>query len=973
MLHTNHRWLTTCLALLVVFSILLATPRLAFAEGDAPEDAPPAVAPPAEQPVDISPVETAVQDLAAADASLVNNNGVAIPMASQSALDILCEPDPWYFGACPGGKCSYIHPDTGLRDALLSWIANKGVGMIYLQGDFNQTYDVVINGTNEPGYQTLRGIMWDTTTIGGKPVLYGNMRIEDLNNGFTLQGLDVYGGISFSGNKGLIKVANVFIDQDESGIGLQIINHTGMIDLNQVRVELAEVAGVYLNNNTGPLPTGAIKISNLTIKDTKNFGTEYSQGLYIESRSPITLNGIYLEENRGGGVFIQNYGAAVTIKNGYIGWSRVDSHDGSGYGLRIWSEGLKGTITLENLRIYDNEWDGIHLQNVGAVTLNNVFSSGNIHNGLFISDEGESGPHATSLVINNSEFNWNAANGARVHVKGAATITNTSFSGNYGGNGLYAKNTYTTAPITLTGVTADENNRYGLHLISKSNVTLLKVDANRNPEYGANIDVFEGLGSVTISRSNFNENTYGLKVFGSKNITLNGVRASGNEEYGAHLNNRDNPLSIGTVSILSTLGAWNEFNNKLDSDTNFGYGLQILSSGAVTLNNVMIDGNKNFGLEIENSLRNLGAPVTLNSVEVTHNGSYGVKVSTSGAFTWNYGSASQNEQTSLANFYGGLTLENTSLIKPVMIKNVYFDGNKQGNGLKISNLGLITLNQVSASGNAGQGAYLNNFDGIGGVTLLGSGYSGNQFFDNGGNGLEIATWGAVTITNIDAGGNNGYGATIDNSTGPFGVSILAGAPFWMNTFNGNHLDGLDIFTLGNIKLVNVSANDNWAWGGFLVNSGDGWGTVTLSSLSGMINEFNNNGHGDPEISDDESITDGLYIDSWNSITLNNISASDNSFNGVFMGYNYDETSIGSIIVNNLWEQDFSNNGWYGLVAYSMGSITIKGVLADHNAYGGAYLNNEDSYLYKPVTVSNSSFHGTSMGKVWRLNLQAKSP
>ncbi len=450
------------------------------------------------------------------------------------------------------------------------------------------------------------------------------------------------------------------------------------------------------------------------------------------------------------------------------------------------------------------------------------------------------------------------------------------------------------------------------------------------------------------------------------------MSASWNSLYGANLDTAAGSINTGTISILSTLGRWNYFsNNAADIATIENYGLRINTFGAVTINNTEVAHNAYYGIDLRNDAAGLGAPVTMNSVYVTENGDYGVYALTSGAFTWNYGSSSGNEQISLnLEGFGGLYLENQVLSKPVIIKGVNFDENAQGNGLEVFTMGAITLNQVSANENTlGYGAWLKNSSGTGGVTLLGAGVNGNEFFNNYNYGLRINTNGAVTITNIDAGGNGEYGAHIDTSS-PLGVSILSASPNWVNTFHGNIYDGLAILTPGNIKLVNVQASGNNGRGAFLDNclyeyNGEedvctGFGSITLSSLGDNTNIFNENQHG------------GIFADSWGNITLANITASGSTIgNGVDLDNQWKNSlgvaSIGNITINNLVQRNFSYNvstelEGYGLWAASNGTITVKGVHADGNGMGGVYLNNWNSPLPKAVTVSNSSFYNTHNGR-----------
>ncbi len=135
-------------------------------------------------------------------------------------------------------------------------------------------------------------------------------------------------------------------------------------------------------------------------------------------------------------------------------------------------------------------------------------------------------------------------------------------------------------------------------------------------------------------------------------------------------------------------------------------------------------------------------------------------------------------------------------------------------GLDILSKGAITLNGITANSNTGYGALVeNDYTGTtAGITLTTS--SSNQFESNGYDGLDVYSQGAVTLNSITAylngpisgGTAYGYGVYVDNASNtalPQAVSILG-----TNQFNSNNLDGLDVYSYGAITLVNATASGN---------------------------------------------------------------------------------------------------------------------------------------------------------------------
>ncbi len=221
------------LAIAILVSLILAavTPGMVFAEGEAPEVVPPETI----SPEPTESVAEVVSLLAEEEAVIVDDVGEPVPMASQTAIDVLCEPDPWFYcSACAGGKSpSYVT----LLEAINAWDDLRGYGFIYVQGGLGEDHNFVINGAT-PYYNTMRGIVRDVTTAGSAPNFDGYLEVYNMPAGFTLQGLrfthTIGTGttITMHHNVGLIKLVDVFV-QHTTGSGIYIWNK-GSIELTRV-------------------------------------------------------------------------------------------------------------------------------------------------------------------------------------------------------------------------------------------------------------------------------------------------------------------------------------------------------------------------------------------------------------------------------------------------------------------------------------------------------------------------------------------------------------------------------------------------------------------------------------------------------------------------------------------------------------------------------------------------------------------
>jgi hypothetical protein len=232
-------------AVLLTLFLAAINPSLAFAEGETPETS----------PDETSSVETllqenydhdTVEDLADSQIAIVAQNNSIVPLASQTTINMLTDPDPWFYGSlCSGGVCKgleLVPPNNDgfltLQEALNNWAAKKGYGMIYLEGGSIKTEDITIDGA-VPGFGTLKGIVWDKTTSVVKPKLTGYISVTNFVSGFKIEGLTIISddpaAISMQNNAGTIILKNLEII-NSTGIGIYVNNQKGSISFDKAKV-----------------------------------------------------------------------------------------------------------------------------------------------------------------------------------------------------------------------------------------------------------------------------------------------------------------------------------------------------------------------------------------------------------------------------------------------------------------------------------------------------------------------------------------------------------------------------------------------------------------------------------------------------------------------------------------------------------------------------------------------------------------
>ena len=441
--------------------------------------------------------------------------------------------------------------------------------------------------------------------------------------------------------------------------------------------------------------------------------------------------------------------------------------------------------------------------------------------------------------------------------------------------------------LVITATANDAGTYYALQVTTSRNILLERVtveDANNSnvtgTYHGAYLDNTAGLGNVTINNSNFQGNEgHGLFVYSDGLITTNNLTANLNGGVGAVLDNR----TAATDKAVLMKGL-KQFNNNGDR------GLSIYSDGLVTLSNVVANNNASDGVYVDNT-------------------------------------------TSLTS--QGVTVVGTN----------YFLNNT-GDGLAVWSHGVITANNINASDNNGDGAYLNNCDDNGSdctvtfaklVKLSGV----NTFNNNGDDGLDIYSFGAISLNSVTATNNAFYGAYVDNGWDNYlfkesvGTVTLTG----YNIFNDNNDYGLQVFSHGNMLLNNLTASDN-GYDGVALTADKNVGSASVT-IKGASTFNNNNGN-------------GLYIDADGKVTLGSLTANVNTGSGAELYAS--DPGMGVTLTG---ANTFTYNSVFGLYVVSQGAITASSVTASYNSQYGAGLYNAFDAL-KPFNVTltgNNSFNG----------------
>jgi putative surface-exposed virulence protein len=679
--------------------------------------------------------------------------------------------------------------------------------------DLNSNTDGSSVYINAGGNVTIKGLYADTNTgagnYGANITAGGAVTITDANfynnphhglnilagGAITLTNVDVYqsgstysaildnhagsGGITITGN------SSDWCDFYGSTSTNLTLNTSGDVKLSYISAYNG-VRGIDFPSTVGNVTMSHVLLDSIT-------GAYY--GIQLTSTGTVSLSYIDADNTPGGGIWIDN-SAASSSKN--VTLVDIDARDNSGeYGIYVLS---KGAISVKDLNVngYDVRQYGVWLDNTPSTTKAGVTMSSSPGSNNYIND-----------TINN---------GLRIYSNGSVSVSNIII--NDTSDGIIINNTYLgagTGSVTLNTVDVDNSENDGINIATNGIVTLTNVfsDSNGTDGTGNGISVMVGetashySGTVTLTNINTSYNHGdGLHVEALKQITLKDHYAymNYNSGRGAYL------ASDGGVSVLSPGGTdWNIF------DENDGSNLVIDTLGAVVLQKMEADDSVNgYGIQVVHA-----GSVTLTSIYATSNPLIGVDVTSTGAITVIGLKTNNNSQS-------GAELDNHLGSGGVTVKSSHLDinfGAGPFGGLIISTNGAVLLDTVSVDDNGGLGAdILVNNPSTAAVTV-----NKSTFNDNNGDGLHVTNQGSITINGVSASNNHGggsNGAYLDNHIGSGNVNVLG-----INNFSFNNLHGLGIFSKGSVTIGNVTAENNYNGVGIGVDNATwgGTGAVTITT------------------------------------------------------------------------------------------------------------------------------------------------
>jgi hypothetical protein len=779
---------------------------------------------------------------------LVNTNGNLVASGTNLQAQAVSYAMPCPAGTLPywytGGTCNntpYTVLQSAIDAALPGWT-------VWMQSYFGDGNDILIN---KP--LTIQGSPFGSAYVGDYG---GSYSIDIAASGVTIRDVVANGEVyQYTGYSGTLRLQDVYL-YSPNYYGLWVPNcFNGSVILSQVYAN----ANYYRSNIDVQSGSGTVTVVNSTFNNTY-----LDSGLEIYAKNTVKLENVEAQGNWGNGMSVE-YAKGFSVKNGIFNYNyngatpTTNPDDNWGYGLYAEDVGptygySRAAVSLQNVNAAVNDEDGVYLENVGAVTIQNAGFSNNMLHGLYVD-----GYSTASLDGVTAKYNgwWGSDQGVDLWISGAAAVSNSSFESNWG-TGLYVdtsgaitlKNVKAafnssdgaylygwTAPINVTAGYYDSNGGSGLVVRSHGSVTLNGIIATwNNDSYGNaavdidNCDYYSGVchgtGNVTITNTlgqNFISNNWntGLAVYTHGSVSINTLAANDNYNYGV-----DIYFAYGNVS-LTNVAANNNGRNWLGSGTpnTNADGIAIENAGTITLDKVTTSYNMDHGIYLDNSYAATPKTITIKNVYILDNNNYGMEAYSDGAISFNHFNSIYNYRALTLGTWGAVTFSNT--LGGNLITNNYY-------GAHIENGGTVSITGLDASDNYIYGMYLDASYGLGSVTISNSRFNTTVS----GYGLDVYSKGNITLSNVQANFNFEYGAWLMNN-------YIAGKTVTVNkgSFSNNGGTGLGIDAGGSVTLNGIAASNNYYEGLYVRN--DYFNTVaaynvTISSSLG-VNMFNNNG------------------------------------------------------------------------------------------------------------------------------------
>jgi len=858
-----------------------------------------------------------------ADLVVLDENGEAVPLVTVEAADAIVSGDPMW---CPG--------TTAAGDASCQEFSTIEKAIAYAKQDGHGECTIYVAENYHTTSKTTIVIDEDDFNMNGfNMFLVGGVDLSSTSSA-------TYGQVI-----GQTSLNQYFLIDDITGsftLANFIINEFKKNTSNESSVYISDSKNVTLKNlsitNAGDgsgirvANSKDVKIEDSAVKDFKS-----GNAIKITDSADIMImntkahdydhdSAIYLYNDKA--VELKGVTAKSDDSNGLFSefgkdyLSIIDSFFNYNDGYGILVSDMNGWVSLDNVEANFNDDGGVKIE-----TKLNHDSGVTIKGGSISHNDGEYGLSVKSETIElgkGLQVNSNKKNGASLWAHQWIDLETASFNGNHHGYGLHA--TAEHKYIFIDGIEANENGTYGALLEAKSDLTLKNGFFDRNDQEGLTATTADGemlLSIVSASGNGWGDkHGYGMHLMSDGAMNLDALTVVGNFNEGLKAES-DETMNI-TKSHFDNNG-WGKYFHPYCGD---GYGADLFSKSDLTIVDSSFDNNFNDGLIAEAGSGIGQVYPTLDSFGLPFPYPHPIigNITLENVTANNNGYKFESSKETKEDANGANLKTNGNLT----ITGSEFNGN-YNSGLYADAAGKIRVESSQVNKNEGweKGDFGAIFQGKSSIDLL------NSTFDmNWGPGLQVYVLGAINVDGVSASDNMswegyypGYGAVLDTKFG--GVTIAN------SFFNDNEGFGLFVWSNDDVTVKKTEVNNNdygWFWDGpvyaevVMLGSGPVFGPpYDLSDYNGdgafIHSEFGSVTINNSQFNGNEE--HGLSVEAWKDITLDKVEVIGNGDDGAKL------RAHGNITVSC---SKFIDNGDYGLKAGATGLNSA--VTLNSNTFSG---------------------------------------
>ena len=612
---------------------------------------------------------------------------------------------------------------------------NKGSANLYNQfNDNNYTGIEVQSKSTITAYNLSASDNGDTGAYLYNAAGSGNITVQMLEKGM-VSAFDSNSEIGlFAASRGSIFVTS--ISASSNGSGGAVLNN-------------CILSGDYCLGN------GSVYVRSA--KTVNEFNSNQLYGLSIYSSGHVYLYDVQADANGYSGLYVKNQylleTGNVTMKTSK---NIISSFSGNGwknplntYSIEVYSNGV---VSLIGGNVIANYGGGAFIDNDATEAVRNVYLydtnfEANQGNGLWVNSNG-------SIYLTGVQSRYNSVNSGQIDILGETIFEHLT--------PYYESDTW-----WFDGYTDDT---VDIILESDEFDVLLEVFDQDGNLIATDDDSYGGTDARLTFSLAANGNYY-IRVSASDGETGNYTLTLNDEalEYptmyrfsGAHLDNDG-----GSGNIVITTSAFNEEPNFYHNNYD---GLEILTAGSVTLLNLSAMQNGEDGVNIDSTAGSGAVLIRSTSKKNTSSFSYNTKFGLYIEASGNVSIINNGRMFLRDNGYTGAYIDNTSADGAYVIVYKAEVNQNTLKGLEIHSSGNVTTNNILAVNNGSNGVFIDNTYGSGDISVLGS-MGENNISDNGASGLAAYSNGKITVDNVIAIQNGGNGMILNNEFGSGNITV----------------------------------------------------------------------------------------------------------------------------------------------------------------------------------------------------------